>query len=71
MNKQQKKLDQTFQNTIRSILMYAILSLVLLATGAILHWQLFEYVAIASAIVALIYVIYLVYLIILKFRLKK
>lgn len=71
MNKQQKKLNQTFQNTIRSILMYAILSLVLLATGAILHWRLFEYVAIASAIVALIYVIYLVYLIILKFRLKK
>ncbi len=71
MNKQQQKLNQTIQNAIRSILMYTILSLVLLATGAILHWQLFEYVSIASAIIAIIYVIYLVYLLILKRRLKK
>lgn len=70
-NKDQKKLTETYNNTIRNILMYAILAILLLATGIITHWIIFEFVSLAAAVVTIIYLIYLIYLTILKTRLKK
>lgn len=70
-DKNKQQLDISFKNTIRNVLMYAILSIVLLASGIVSHWLILEFVALASALVTIIYVIYLVYLSILKIRLKK
>lgn len=70
-NKDEKKLTETYNNTIRNILMYAILAILLLATGIITHWIIFEFVSLAAAVVTIIYLIYLIYLTILKTRLKK
>lgn len=70
-NKDEKKLTETYNNTIRNILMYAILAILLLATGIITHWIIFEFVSLAAAVITIIYLIYLIYLTILKTRLKK
>ncbi|AKP66364.1 hypothetical protein [Companilactobacillus ginsenosidimutans] len=69
-NNQKKELNTSFNNTIRNILVYAILSIVLLATGMVTHWIIFEYIALAAVFITIIYVIYLVYLSILKIKLK-
>ncbi|WP_300561883.1 hypothetical protein [Companilactobacillus sp.] len=70
-NKNKQELETSYKNTIRNILVYAILSIVLMATGLVTKWIIFEFVSLASAAITFIYVIYLVYLLILKLRLKK
>jgi predicted membrane channel-forming protein YqfA (hemolysin III family) len=70
-NKEKNELETSYKNTIRNILVYAISSILLFATGMVTKWQIFEYIALAAVIITFIYVIYLVYLLILKLRLKK
>ncbi len=71
MNKDQKKLEESFKNTLRSVLMYAILSILLFATTSVTHWIILEYIAIAGVIVTLVYVVILIYLMVLIIRIKK
>ncbi|GEO78231.1 hypothetical protein [Companilactobacillus mindensis] len=66
MSNNQKKFNEIYQNILRRIVMFGVLSMLLIASARITGWIIMEYAGFVSAIYTIVLIGMLIYVLIIK-----
>ncbi|HIY91584.1 hypothetical protein [Companilactobacillus sp. HBUAS56275] len=66
MRNNQKKFNEIYQNLLRKIVMFGVLSMLLMASARITGWIIMEYAGFVSAIYTIVLIGMLIYILIIK-----
>lgn len=70
-NNNQKKFNEVYQDLLRRVVMFGVLSMLLIASARITGWIIMEYAGFASAIYTIILIGIMIYVLIIKGKDKK
>ncbi|AUI70930.1 hypothetical protein COSHB9_19660 [Companilactobacillus alimentarius] len=68
MKNNQKKFNEIYQNLLRKIVMFGVLSMLLMASARITGWIIMEYAGFVSAIYTIILIGMMIYILIIKIK---
>jgi len=71
MRNNQKKFNEIYQDLLRKIVMFGVLSMLLMASARITGWIIMEYAGFASAIYTIILIGTMIYVLVIKNKSKK
>jgi len=66
MKNHQKKFNEIYQDLLRKVVMFGVLSMLLLASARITGWIIMEYAGFASAIYTIVLIGMLIYVLVIK-----
>ncbi len=66
MRNNQKKFNEVYQDLLRKIVMFGVLSMLLMASARITGWVIMEYAGFASAIYTIVLIGMLIYVLVIK-----
>jgi len=66
MKNNQKKFNEVYQDLLRRIVMFGVLSMLLMASSRVTGWVIMEYAGFASAIYTLVLIGMLIYVLVIK-----